>query len=880
LQARKQGDPNILQLIPEFKLPVGLPRLLVNEYTHWLDLSTGELEFRPARSPWTSAPYNWRLHIRESGIFPHAIVERLSLDDSLTRLIDTRSRTFKVVSRLLSPLELPEYIIIMHTAQTLEVSLPRLRLSFFVNNRQEFECQNIPGYVIDKNQSCGTMFGLRNKLILCPSLTKFEQSLLPRRVIIPMGNISYWHLGNFTEVIIHHDSDQKHVQWHEYTIDTDLRCLRSNTTLSSKLLQCYLHALTGHCLPDPLLDHTGTEEALYILRNAGCRSFQRLDKHETELLGLIGMLSPIRSYVGGSSTLQSMVSVKWNGLLALSQHHDFLRTASSLLDHARTLEAFYELPADIKVSSFDQTLSNRAAYRNRVYYPSDLHVSGQLVSPGDVDYRSRDVPHPGTAENIAYRMSRCIWNVQPSLDHALPELWDLMKSWDLLGPAGRVTSLQYSRYWLEFDVARDWFMIYDLCRKSANRDSRKWRIELSFSLSAAAYSRPNYSRIIPIIIIFALDERFRHLTPPSNVSYTLSDGLSPVLTYIKKLVSNTTRPLNMTSVVFSRVKTREAREVELSWREQYDATIERESSVIADSIFRQWPDYKSVDFCGQWFDKSDCIRRIEDYRLSISWNDRLRTHVLQLEGILQHYRTASISTAMPYIFSPRYIIGHTKAPSYSFRDLLLSRTDVPTLSPDGEHFQTRAVAPAVATEHVPQHAGSDSIEILIEELRHSQQPLLQLYGNQLNNSHRKLLDQNAPQFAKSAVPSHEQLLLYHEECSHRKKDLFSYILAALSPSQIVEETNGIAGLWPRITPRSLLGQLAHDRIDTLPDQWKTLFTRYAVSFLKYQQSLRLLELSLTKNDEDLFLETQAIWNDVLTESTPDWLLLQVCPLPC
>jgi len=466
-------------------------------------------------------------------------------------------------------------------------------------------------------------------------------------------------------------------------------------------------------------------------------------------------------------------------------------------------------------------------------------------------------------------------NAQPSLDHALPELWDLMSSWDSLGPASRGISLRYTRYWLEFDAAQDWFAIYDLCRQSVHRNGRNLKVELSFSLSAGAYTQSRYSHIIPSIIIFALDERVYHLNPPPNPSYTLSYGLSPVLKTLKRLVFNSIRPLNKTSVVFSRVKTREAQDVESSWREEYDTTIERESSVIAESIFRQWPDHQSVDFCEQWFDKSDCIRRIEDYRLSISWNVRLKAHVLQLQGILQHYRNASIPPAVPYIFSPQYITRNSNAPSYSLCHLLLSRTDVPTLSPDGEPSLSRTVAPRVATEHAPPHAGLDNVEILIEEFRNSQQPLLRLYGNELNNSNRKLLGQNASQLADSAIPSHEQLRHYHEECSRAKENLFSDILAALSPSQDVEETNRIAGLWPRITPRSLLGQLAQDRIGTLPDQWKTVFTRYAVSFIKYQQSLRLLELSLGKNYEDLLRETEAIYNDILTESTPDWLLVQV-----
>jgi hypothetical protein len=96
----------------------------------------------------------------------------------------------------------------------------------------------------------------------------------------------------------------------------------------------------------------------------------------------------------------------------------------------------------------------------------------------------------------------------------------------------------------------------------------------------------------------------------------------------------------------------------------------------------------------------------------------------------------------------------------------------------------------------------------------------------------------------------------------------------------VEKTNDVAGLWPRITPRSLLRQLTRDRIKKLPDRWRSLIMHYATSLLKYRHSLRLLELSSGQKHEELLLEIEAIRNNVLVESTPDWLLIQVRPLFC
>ncbi len=759
------------------------------------------------------------------------------------------------------------------SARTLEVSLPRFRLSFYVNADWELECRSIPGYVIDKSQSCGTMFGLTNKLILRPGPTSSEDSLLPRRVIIPEGEVSFRKYGDFMCVSINTDEEQ-HVRWHEYTIDTDLRCLTSNTSLGSKLYLCYLHALTSHCLPDPLLGHTGTEEALSILQSASCRSFQRLNIHEAKLLELIGNLTPEREYY--PRHLQSMATVKWNDLPTLSQHHDFFRIVCLLFGHARALEDLYDQPVAFDTSNRNQSLLNRAASRNKSYYPSDLQNLDRPSSlVDDVIYRSRDVSDLGATEHVAFQTTWSIWNGRPSLDRGFPSLWDLMNSWGPLGSSDSTVSSRYSQDWLKFDAARDWFAIYDLCWCAVYWGDRNSKIELCFSLSAAAYSKSKYSNIVPFLIIFALDKRCCDLLPPDR-SYTLSDGLAPQLTRLEGMVSGSALDIYSTPANTLDVRWYEKRDI-------YDATIRRESATAAEAILRHWPRYQYVDLPQEWFDKSDFNRGISEYSQSISRNIRLEKHVKQLQDVLQGYGDVVTHPAVPYMVSPQFIISHSKAPFYSLHDVLMSRTNVSSPPADGEPSRHYPFPPTVAAaEVVPPLASSASLENLIEELRNAPQPMLQVYGHELKKSHHELLSmrQHGSLLARGAVHPHNMLLVYHYECSHEKEQIFSEILAALEPSHNVEKTNGIAGLWPRITPRSLLRQLTRDRIGTLPSSWRSLITRYATSLLRYRHSLRLLELSLGQKHQELLRETDAIQSDILAESTPDWLLVQVRPLCC
>ena len=885
LQAKKPGDSQILQFIPRSKLIDDFPTCLIDNYVHWLDRSTRELEFRPAGSPWTPEASNWGLYINEHDIHPRAILRRPSHGISLTQVIDIRSNTFGMVSSLLSPLESPKYIMATYTAtQTLEVSLPRFRLSFFVNSNREFECRSMPGYVIDKTQTCGTMFGLTNKLTLRPSATGSEGSL-PRRVIVPQGEVCFRKDGDFTSVSINIGAEQ-HIRWDEYTIDPILGCITSNGSLSNKLYQCYLHALTSHCLPDPLLGHTGTEEAFYILQSASCRSFQRLDVHEAKLLELIGNLTPSREYY--PCHLQSMSTVKWKALPALSQHHSFFPIACTIFDHARALEVLYDPPTSFQSDTFNrnQTLLNRATSRNKAYYPSEIQISEQTPSPDDVIYRSRDVSDLGTAEHVAFQTSWSILNGQPSLDGRSANLWDLMNAWGSLGPPdgdfsprafsdfsdGEV-SPRYSRYWLDFDAARDWFVIYDLCRHAGNGDGKESRIKLSFSLSAAAYGKSKYKDIVPLFVIFSLNETCRNIDPPPDRSYTLSHGLAPGLPRLQSLVHKSALPIQSTPVRFLQIKKGKK-------KAEYNSSIGRESSAIAKSILGQWPDYESVDIPDEWFDKSACKKSIEEYKRSIPRNNRLKDHVLQLQGILEQYVDEPMpAAAWPYKYSPQFMTSSSKAPSYSIRDVFITRPGIPSLSENREPLKDRTSSPPTPTiEGITPRLGSESLDILVEELRNSQQPLRKLYGDELSKSHGVLLRQDALQPAQGAIPSYGLLLTYHDLCIRGKENIFSEISTALAPSQIVEKAHGIAGLWPRITPRSLLRQLTRDRISKLPDQWRSVIMRYATSLLKYRHSVRLLELSSGQRNEELLREIEAIRNDVLAESTPDWLLIQVRPL--
>jgi hypothetical protein len=866
-------------LIPRHVFVDDFPKDFVDDYVHWLDLGTGEVEFRPVESPWTPNPSNWRLYVHKDET--RVVFRRISSDGATpVDLIDIRSASFQMISSSLSALESSKRIIITRTKQALEASLPRLRLIFFVNPTSELECRSMPGYVIDKIQSSGTMIGLKDQLVLCPSKGSAE---MPRRVIIPHGEIKFGLHGNFSTVSISTGSERK-VRWHDYTIDTDLGRLTGNVSLRSKLYQCYLHALTSHCLPDPLLGHTGTEESLNILQSAALLSFQRLSEFDAKLLELISDLTPDRVYYPPHR--QSMATVVWNGLPVLSQHHDFHPAVLSIIDHAHSMEALYDKPRVFKVPPRQATLLNRAASRYRVYYPHDLQISRYSSSsiPEDVVHRSRDVACGQSDEHSAYQMSWSVWNAKPYLPRKWLNLWDEMQTWESIGSNNEI-SLGYSRYWLSFEAAKDWLSIYDLCQEALSCDPQEVKIKLAFSLSAASFRGFDRAEIVSLVLIFATDPRFGRLTHPPASYFQLSDGTSPDRARLESMILQSRRPIEQTPAQTMYVRSADQEQADLERKEEYSRTTNREMQEVAQSIVTQWPGRdgypflrlksRQYDLPQPWFDTQRWGEMADDYLQSISRNIEFRAHIDDLQVVLNSYETTAPIADPTYTFSPQFSTRPPKATSLSLRDVLTSRANFPHSKEDLDSLIQESTSPSlrdVLSSRTNFPHSKEDLDSLIQEFRQSGKSLLRLYGDDLQQSYNDLLRKPA-RFPR--IPPEESLRHHRDLCSSKKDALFSEIVNALAPDRELEKVISVSGLWPRITRRSILRELSRNRVGTLADSWKRAIIRYAVSLLKYQQYQRMLELSSQYRNEELLREAETACEEIAAACSPDWLLIQV-----
>jgi hypothetical protein len=102
---------------------------------HWLNLSTREIEFRPADTMWEPSDDNWVLQFMERG---QSIAQR-----GKSTLFDIRSSAFVMIASKLKPLEDFRYLLVtcnLDTDQTVvRVDLPLYGLSFVIDSSGELQ---------------------------------------------------------------------------------------------------------------------------------------------------------------------------------------------------------------------------------------------------------------------------------------------------------------------------------------------------------------------------------------------------------------------------------------------------------------------------------------------------------------------------------------------------------------------------------------------------------------------------------------------------------------------------------------------------------------------------------------------------------------------
>ena len=849
IRAKEKNCDDILQLIPPSKLEPDLPAVLVDNHVHWLNLSTKSIEVRPFAQLWQSSPDNWYIQLTPG---------RHSMKKGPTMLLDIRSPSWKMISRRLGPFEMSRNLVMtVSDKPEVSVELPRYGLTFFINSNGELESRNLRDMVYDETQSIGTMIGLVNRLVLRSKLDTADEQ---RCVLIPEGDVSFSRHGHHVQVLVDiSGSSQQRMTYQTYRVDTDMGCLTGNVSLVNKLYQAYLHALTSNpCCLDPLTKRTGTEEALFILRSAACRSFMKIDPRAARLLCNIASLTTKRDWY--PPHLECMQCVHWTSLPVASQHHGLYLSCASIVESYKSLQQFRDESHDSQAvlenfPTIEGHLLHRASLRAATLYPLEFREPLQS-GKHDTTYSARHLLQPGSGEVRSHRVARSIYLWSPHKSSAIDIYSELENTSRLVtGCQGRPISLRYSKDWLNPNLSSDLLSIYDQCRQS---DMQRDRFQLLFSLPAMTYSSPYLDDIVHALVTFAVVHWFKDENPPTYASYILSNKCSPTAQTLRNFVSSCAVPFNKSP----------DRSVH-----EYRARVQRDSTAAVTQLTTGWPRKTplSCDFLdASLYNLQALHSKTQMLFTSCYQNRELRLHLDRVRNKLDEI-SASSGKYLDYLFTPRTGDPRQNVGEVAMADLL--HRAPPTMPPGevniGIHWTP------IPT---PSALGSEELRQLIDTLQQGPaNPFRIKYANDLHQSEIHSMHHFNKSSSAPLTPDHlDQFEEHYVRCKERYGRCLRVLENSLGPQTKSEHAINEGGQWPRITPRTLFGSIASSSPNKIPCLWRACLISFAKSGVVYQRSRRMLLLAMKGRLDDLCKEMGNRGCDGWeAESYPDWLLIQV-----
>ncbi|KAJ7575497.1 hypothetical protein C8J56DRAFT_974753, partial [Mycena floridula] len=833
----------IFELIPHEYFRGDLPDPMVDDFVHWLDLSKSEIEFRPINRIWEqpSASQDWRLHFGEKA--------RMHVQDKRA-LIDIHSPSFQMLYGQVKPLEHSSYVTVTRCIDTgtLRVEIPRFRLNFLLNrDTRLIESLNMPGMTIDRNQFTGTLVGLRNQLVLVDNAAAALSLPRSRHVLVPFGRVSFNRDGDHVQVEI--PSLGATAQYFNYAIDEDLGRLMGPATLLCKLFQIYLHAVTSHCLPDPLLGCTGTEEALNQLNSAFCLSFQHLEKAEHELLQHIAALTP--EHVFYPEHLEVMQKVNWKDLPAMSQHFGFRAGVQSILEHAAELSIFGESPSypAYQDQSSDHLVA-RDAWKNAYLYYSDLPKPSSASSVLVFVSRSGRAPQVDIS-HIASMIDGRTAITHPS---KLPQLNQTFRKWETLTRGFPEFGLSYHKTWLKPDFSSTLLGIYDLCRSDESPTQKKY--QLLFSLSAMSYSSPHLRHFVPYIVMFTRISPLELPTPPTASCFNLA--IKPTSEQIKEIIAQNSLPFDSTPSANLPGEYGED-QYDLSARRHADYYERKESEhnqLVADAMVH-WINTlgASIVMTSNYHDDDTVSEKLDDHFKKCSDNAHLRAYARRLQA--QVISAVSIIADVPP--SPQDSLSIIARMAISLPEntlaILMSNVAHFTLDDPVRHFI------ACSAAYIPVPGSTESVNALVQQLERGS-VIEQRYAGELKESYNALVSP----LSKKSIKDHR------DRCRSLYKSSLNKILQHLEPSTAVETSLHYSETGSSVTARTILCQLRSPV--SLSETWRRVVVAFSKQFLSYQQSQRMLQFAYDGKDAELHRELE---NSVSEEhcSEIDWILVQV-----
>ena len=837
------------------------------------------------------------------------------------KLVDVHSNIFVALSSCLSSLEETSHTVIMHhPVSGVSVQLPRHHLTFRLNGDSQLESVNMRGYVVDDDQAAGTMFGLHSKLVLRKGPSQATHTPGSRMILVPFGTISVERTDHHVSVHVINPDSQPTIDYHKFMINDTLGSLSNEGGMKSWFYMLYLHAVTSHCLPDPLLKRTGTEEALHGLKSARSFSFTDLKSDILLLLEKLSALTPQRRFY--PAHLQKMQSTTWHpSLHPLSQHNSFASLVAEILAHFNTLRIFSEREAySVGNSGVSEHLTRRADRRCSPYYCQAVLGVTSVYEKDDYYRVPLDSLQARTSILLpSFRIAEASHKDLAVLICPSSSLWAQMYSWSRTctirkTPIERdpIKRLSYERAWLSDDFEGRWLEILHICLTHKHVYPQR-RYATTFTFASMVYTTPSMEQMAFIYIAILASPAIDISTPPSPISstsgYTLRDGFVPQRETLRGILRLNARTLNSSpSGRLTRKSNERKRSFEKRRDQHWEDGVGKALNTVTTHLLSQGPGTRLTSPPGSdvhdWLDVSSGLQQAGEYFSSCRKNAALKNYITAIELLLLSNHptifTGDVSRDADGVTFIHTLMGtlesaalHWKSdtqPSLPTLHSLLERsssfdTCVPPDHRFGSPMPQMNEVPSGSTtpsNPKPQTAELEKMFTRLEIPQGNSSKLRNLYVDDLRRSSNLLKhdDGHLPRH----VGETNSLLQYNDSTAEKCEALLSRIRRAISPSTRRERILAEAGQWPSVYPRVLLQQLnihsrsanAQDAISGDPPEYYKALVYFAECLLERQRSMRLLDHHLYGRTDDFASEVKNCyfdWHEALRE--PDWLLVQV-----
>lgn len=844
----KIGDSH-LRLIPHTILKPDLPESLSENFVHWMDIQRREIDFRPLASAWNPPRRPWKLHLHNSAS-PY-------MDMDSRRLVDRESPLARSILDILQTLERRDHIIITSNAAGVEIEIPRMRLTFTVNQDGGLESKQL-GAIVDPDQNIGCLIGLRNKLVL--RHLDLHPSTQERSVLVPYGKCSINKDDDHSQVEIVLGHTQK-LSFMHYQLDARLARLRNQQGFLSQLYLAYLHAVTSSVVPDPLTGYTGTQEALRILREQSLRTSTPISEEALPLLKRIAALTPARHFY--PKNLQKMQTIEWDPDLGeLMQHEDFQTLVADIILHASQVSMLQPGPdtASLLKDRGNSDLLRRASNRNSSVRNTDLGVREK----DDSVYHARDGNLDSDGARRVYEAATLV-RLWPQTHDVVQDLEWKVRRW------GRISNYSEPPDFstltcndlLEFPIGDKWGSLYELCR-GCDRQVDQHRLMRLFSM--IAFEQDGSLPVVRTLLAVACSPQFKEMRP-LKPSYDLTSGES----------LNRRQIQNTVSAHVEEPKRRHGESKDLWDLRLKEFRHERNEEVqsAVNHICTQWPcDTPSVLQAGNLLHGKEYLIQRECEILFTAWNDnrKFMMHISGLQSELSklHRKREEIPRLIPV---SRLQLAHHKTSIAVAPDLtsLLHARVPPSSSVIPAPLEARR--PHQCAKSLP---GLEELEATIHSMKNDSDATRRAYAEDLQASLKSLKEADVPETPRTIPLSNNELLTHKAALIKQFADSLRSLNVALSPKKVSELSLRDAGLWPRIDAASLLACLSAHRRASVPGPWKEFLVSLGELLSSLQRVERLLSFSHRNDVLGFYKEAEEpghqSWN---AADFPDWLLIEI-----